>query len=166
MFWSKLCKSTWNCAWNLAFPVFISPIVWNMCENLHYESVYFKELHNEQEYYWPTIYRAGAAVVSTITSCNVVKPAGLSREEEFSVISSIISHNCMDLRTEFRFAVIEQFTLLGVSIKGLPSRFKLNSLKPAFANKVISTQVNSSSSECLCGKFWPWFFPLWPYRAN
>ena len=37
------------------FPVFISPIVWNMCENLHYESV-------------PTIYRAGAAVVSAITS--------------------------------------------------------------------------------------------------
>ena len=70
MFWSKLCKSTWNCAWNLAFPVFISPIVWNMCENLPYESVYFKELHNEQECYWPTIYRAGAAVVSTITSCN------------------------------------------------------------------------------------------------
>ena len=39
-----------------------------MCENLHYESVYFKELHNEQEHYWPTIYRAGANVVSTITS--------------------------------------------------------------------------------------------------
>ena len=33
------------------FPVFISPIVWNMCEHLHYESVYFKELHKEQEYY-------------------------------------------------------------------------------------------------------------------
>ena len=48
------------------FPVFISPIVWNMCEHLHYESVYFKELQNEQEYYGPTIYRAGAAVVSTI----------------------------------------------------------------------------------------------------
>ena len=30
----------------------ISPLVWNTCENLHYESVYFKELHNEQEYYW------------------------------------------------------------------------------------------------------------------
>ena len=70
MFWSKLCKSTRNCAWNLAFPVFISPIVWNMCENLPYESVYFKELHNEQECYWPTICRAGAAVVSTITSVN------------------------------------------------------------------------------------------------
>ena len=33
MFWSKLWSS-WNCAWNLAFPVFISPIVRNMCENL------------------------------------------------------------------------------------------------------------------------------------
>ena len=39
-----------------------------MCENLPYELVYFKELHNEQEYYWPAIYRTGAAVVSTITS--------------------------------------------------------------------------------------------------
>ena len=35
---------------------------------LKYESVNFKELHHEQEYYCPTIYRAGAAVVSTITS--------------------------------------------------------------------------------------------------
>ena len=44
-------------------------IVWNMGENLHYESVvYFKEPHNEQEYYLLTIYRTGAAVVSTITS--------------------------------------------------------------------------------------------------
>ena len=64
MFWTKLCKSTWNCVHG----TFISPIVWNMCENLPYESVYFKELHNEQECYWPTKYRAGAAVVSTITS--------------------------------------------------------------------------------------------------
>ena len=52
---------------NVAFPVFISPIVWNMCENLLYESLYFKERHNQQEYYWPTIYRTGAVVVSTIT---------------------------------------------------------------------------------------------------
>ena len=41
-----------------------------MCENLYYESVYFKELQNDQEYYWPTTYGAGAAVVSTITSYN------------------------------------------------------------------------------------------------
>ena len=60
--------------WNLAFPVFISPVVWNTCENLHYESLYFKELHNNQEYYWPTIYRAGAAVVSAITSLMVQWP--------------------------------------------------------------------------------------------
>ena len=33
----------------LASPVFISPIVWNMCENIRCESVYFKELHNKQE---------------------------------------------------------------------------------------------------------------------
>ena len=52
----------------LLFLVFISPIVWNMCEHLHYGSVYFKELHNEQDYYWPTIYKTGAAVMSTITS--------------------------------------------------------------------------------------------------
>ena len=29
----------------------IIPIIWKMCEHLHYESVYFKELHKEQEYY-------------------------------------------------------------------------------------------------------------------
>ena len=70
MFWSKLCKSNRNCAWNFAFisVMTISPIVWTMCEHLHYESVSFKELHKEQEYYWPTMYRAGAAAVSTITS--------------------------------------------------------------------------------------------------
>ena len=31
-------------------------------------SRYISELHNKQECYWPTIYRAGAALVSTITS--------------------------------------------------------------------------------------------------
>ena len=34
-----------------AFPVCISLIVCNICENLHYESVYFKGLDNEREYY-------------------------------------------------------------------------------------------------------------------
>ena len=58
---SLFCRSSFSrssfsrqLAWNLAFPLFISPIVWNMCENLHYchyESVYFKELRNQQEYY-------------------------------------------------------------------------------------------------------------------
>ena len=56
--------------------VFISPIVWNMYENLHYESVYFKELQNESEYHWPTIYRTGAVVVSTITSLQHIYNTG------------------------------------------------------------------------------------------
>ena len=43
------------------FPVFISPIVWNMCEHIHYESVYFKELHKEQEYY---IQSGGSCIVN------------------------------------------------------------------------------------------------------
>ena len=48
-----------------------------MSENFQYELVYFKELHNEQEYYWPTIHKAGAALVSTIysTSYCIVKVA-------------------------------------------------------------------------------------------
>ena len=46
----------------------MSPIVWNMCENIHYESVHFKELHNEQEYTDQQYTGTGAAVVSTITS--------------------------------------------------------------------------------------------------
>ena len=42
-----------------------------MCENLHCGSVYFKELHNDQEYYWPTISRAGAAV-----ACSRLRDSG------------------------------------------------------------------------------------------
>ena len=52
-----------------------------MCENLPYESVYFKELHNEQECYWPTIYRARAAVVSTITSYKMQQKRQLLSEQ-------------------------------------------------------------------------------------
>ena len=37
-----------------------------MCENLHYESVYFKELQYTNNI--PTTYRVGAAVVSNVTS--------------------------------------------------------------------------------------------------
>ena len=66
--WWKASALTGTAPSLLPIYVFITPFVWNMCENLRYESVYFKELHNEQECYWPTIYRAGTAVVSTITS--------------------------------------------------------------------------------------------------
>ena len=39
--------------------LYLSHLLYGICVNKHYESVYFKELHNLQEYYWPTIYRAG-----------------------------------------------------------------------------------------------------------
>ena len=71
----------------LRFLFLLSPIVWNMCENLHYESVYFKELYNDQEYYWPTIYRAGAAVLSTITS---IINSRRSRRRQTRTIKQII----------------------------------------------------------------------------
>ena len=35
----------------LRFLFLLLPIVRNICENLHYESVYFKGLHNDQECY-------------------------------------------------------------------------------------------------------------------
>ena len=67
-----------------------------MGENLHYESAYFKDLHNEQEYYWPTIYRAWAAVVSTITSViykisKIVRALWLA---ERSVCMRVCKHGC------------------------------------------------------------------------
>ena len=37
-----------------------------MCENLAYESVYFKEVHKDKEYNWPTSCRAVAAVFLTV----------------------------------------------------------------------------------------------------
>ena len=45
---TELRKSTRLSAGNLAFPAFISPQLYVMCENLQYESVYFKELHKDQ----------------------------------------------------------------------------------------------------------------------
>ena len=60
----------------------------------------------------------------------------------FAVISWILFYRFMSLR---------------ISIRELPSRFKLNSLKSAFA-RVISTQANSGSSDCLYGKFASCYF--------
>ena len=69
-FWSKEYKSNWISAWKLAwtFPVFFFfDLLYRIYVKIFNQSVYFKELHNDQEYYWPTTYRTGAAVVSTIT---------------------------------------------------------------------------------------------------
>ena len=43
-----------------------------MCENLHYESVYFKDLLKDQEYCWPT--RAGEAAARSPALHVCVKP--------------------------------------------------------------------------------------------
>ena len=75
---------------------------------------------------------------------------------------SIISHNCMGGYENWVSLLLHEilfyrFTSLRISIKELLSRFKLNSLKSAFA-RVISIQVNSSSSDYLYGKFASCYF--------
>ena len=37
-----------------------------MRENIHYKSMFFKELHKQEDYWHHDTYRAGAAVVPTI----------------------------------------------------------------------------------------------------
>ena len=66
-----------------------------MCENPHYESVYFKELHNQQKYYWPTIYRTGAAVASTITSLSL---AIVPREKNWFLVGFQNWPECVDFK--------------------------------------------------------------------
>ena len=59
MFSDQSCENqTKTVHGTLRFLFLLSPTVWNISENLHYKSVYFKELHNDQEYYWRTIYTA------------------------------------------------------------------------------------------------------------
>ena len=67
--WLKMLKLNKLRTWNLTFSAFTSPVECFICENLKYESVFqIKELHKHQGYNWPTTYRAGTAVVSTVTS--------------------------------------------------------------------------------------------------
>ena len=65
--------------------------VWKSYEN--YESVYFTELHNDQEYYWPTIYRVEAAIVSTITSYIFPRRAAFHITSIFFCRPSIWGHD-------------------------------------------------------------------------
>ena len=49
--------------------LYLSHLLYGICVKIFIVNrYYFKELHNEQEYYRPTICITGAAVVSTITS--------------------------------------------------------------------------------------------------
>ena len=149
MFWSKLCKSSWNCAWNLAFPVFtlfISPTVWNMFENLHYESVYFKELHNQQEYYWPTIYRTRVAVVSTITSfsyrCVIFKSVWYARHFEYSCKQCSLNdwkQTAQRLKLQKRLLTINKRTIIRWNIYRQQFLFTKTSIKVSL--KILSLQA-------------------------
>ena len=55
---------------NLSFPVFTLTYCIVICVKIfimtRYISKSYTGAHNDQAYYWPTIYRAGTAVVSTI----------------------------------------------------------------------------------------------------
>ena len=64
-----------------------------MLKNLHYESVSdLKKPHREQEYYWRTtyIYRARAAVVSTISSFDGVQLK--KRRRQGSYLGDLMDH--------------------------------------------------------------------------
>ena len=67
------CVSCFSCVFTLTYQTYCM----EYRENLHCESVYFKELHNDQECYWPTISRAGAAVVLSITTITGINKRGL-----------------------------------------------------------------------------------------
>ena len=81
MFWSKLCKSNRKFSKNSmhrhgtlrSFPAVISPIQYGICVNIHYESVYFKELYTQGARILLTYnIQSGAAVASTITIYTII----------------------------------------------------------------------------------------------
>ena len=68
MFWSKLINRAETVHGTLCF-LYLSLLFYGICVKIFIMNRYIsKELHNQQEYYRPTIYRTGAAVVWTITS--------------------------------------------------------------------------------------------------
>ena len=57
----------------------------------------FQRLLSDQEYYWPTIYRAGAAVVSTISSKRDIEACSSSFYDLTVVLSKLeLLHSVLD----------------------------------------------------------------------
>ena len=53
---------------------FYLSLLYGKCVKIFIMNPYIsKELHNDQEYYWPTTYRAEAAVVSNCTSIGIAQ---------------------------------------------------------------------------------------------
>jgi len=48
-----------------------------------------KELHNDQEYYQPITYRAGAAVVSTFTSIGIVQSLRVMSRDLLTIFETL-----------------------------------------------------------------------------
>ena len=78
-----------------------------MCKNLQYyfESVYFKELHKDQSYNWPTTYGAGVAVVSTITSVNT-ELSSLRKQPTFRGATTCFPAKSWHVRNERRNSIL------------------------------------------------------------
>ena len=73
MFRSKLRKSLNQCM-EACVSCFYLSLLYGKCVKIFIMNPYIsKELHNDQEYYWPTTYRAEAAVVSNCTSIGIAQ---------------------------------------------------------------------------------------------
>ena len=72
----------------LAFPEFISPIVWNMCENLHYESSVVNRYISKSYTTSKNSIGRGLAVVSTITSYSYSRLPSREIEKKVRVTGS------------------------------------------------------------------------------
>ena len=64
---SQIFDEYWKPCQNLAFPVFISPIVWNMCEQTLWIGIFQRATQPARILLTDNI-QSGSAVVSTITS--------------------------------------------------------------------------------------------------
>ena len=103
MFWEKLCKSNWNCTWASApdMEPCVSCFYLSYCIEYVWKSSLwigiFQRATQRPKCYWPRIYRAGAAVVSTITrtSANIIAShAGVFRGARFSPIPREVWNTC------------------------------------------------------------------------
>ena len=106
MFWSKLCKSTETVHGTLRFR-YLSHLLFGICVKSSLWIGIFQRaewVHNVQECYWPTIYRAGAAVVSTIISCKSFSCVFRICTRAISILSILALLMTVDPRNKLRWS--------------------------------------------------------------
>ena len=104
MFWSKLCKSTETVHGTLRFLfTYCLEYVW---KSSLWIGIFQRAewVHNVQECYWPTIYRAGAAVVSTIISCKSFSCVFRICTRAISILSILAFLMTVDPRNKLRWS--------------------------------------------------------------